>query len=89
MRKPFFAGHLFNSHEKHSKNRVPIGPSPFQIAVVDSVAGYRFNINRICHDILKTSPCNIQQYFATVKMFIIRRIFFFLIFAQNIDCGYT
>ena len=38
-----------------------------------------------------TCPCNIQQYFKAVKMFIFRWKFliFFLTFAQNIDCGYT
>ena len=41
--------------------------------------------------ITKTRLCNIQQYFSTVKMFIFRRFFrnIFLIFAQNIDFGYT
>ena len=46
---------------------------------------------RLQHYITKTRPCNIQQYFTAVKMFIFRRFFLniFLIFAQNIDCGYT
>ena len=41
--------------------------------------------------ITQTRPCNIQQYFTAVKMFIFRRFFknIFLVFAQNIDCGYT
>ena len=41
--------------------------------------------------ITKTRPCNIQQYLTAVKMFIFGWIFFniFLIFAQNIDSGYT
>ena len=36
--------------------------------------------------ITKTCPCNIQRFFSPVK----ENIFsIFLIFAQNIDCGYT
>ena len=36
--------------------------------------------------ITQTCPCNIQQFLKTVKMIIFD---IFLIFAQNIDCGYT
>ena len=38
-----------------------------------------------------TRPCNIQQYFTAVKNVNFQVKFFniFLIFAQNIDCGYT
>ena len=42
--------------------------------------------------ITKTCPCNIQRFFQVVKTdnFQKKKIdFFFLIFAQNIDCGYT
>ena len=41
--------------------------------------------------ITQTRPCNILQYFTAVKMIIFKRkiVIFFLIFAQNIDCGYT
>ena len=40
--------------------------------------------------ITKTCPCNIQR-FSSVKIenFIRKMLIFFLIFAQNIDCGYT
>ena len=38
--------------------------------------------------ITKTRPCNILQFFTAVKMTILVD-FFFHIFAQNIDCGYT
>ena len=41
--------------------------------------------------ITQTCPCNIPQYFTAVKMIIFQMKIFdiFLIFAQNIDCGYT
>ena len=43
--------------------------------------------------IAKTCPCNIQRFFTGVKMEkkIIdkKNIYIFLIFARNIDCGYT
>ena len=41
--------------------------------------------------ISKTCPCNIQRFLNLLKMKIFNRNFFifFLIFAQNIDCGYT
>ena len=40
--------------------------------------------------ITKTCPCNLQRFFTAVKMknFQIKRFDNFLIFAQNIDCGY-
>ena len=43
------------------------------------------------HNITKTCPCNIQRFFSAVKIenFIGKKINIFLIFAQNIDCGYT
>ena len=39
----------------------------------------------------QTCPCNIQQYFTAVKNVNFQMKFFniFLIFAHNIDCGYT
>ena len=41
--------------------------------------------------ITKTRPCNIQKKILVVKMkkFTGKKKIFFLIFAQNIDCGYT
>ena len=41
-------------------------------------------------DITKTRPCNILQYFTAVKKddFQMKNYDVFLIFAQNIDCGY-
>ena len=41
--------------------------------------------------ITQTCPCNIQQYFMAVKIVIfqMKKCDVFLIFAQNIDCGYT
>ena len=41
--------------------------------------------------ITQTRPCNIQQYFTAVKNvhFQMKFVNIFLIFAQNIDCGYT
>ena len=41
--------------------------------------------------ITKTCPCNIQGFFSPVKIenFMRKILIFFLIFAQNIDCGYT
>ena len=36
-----------------------------------------------------TSLCNILRYLTTVKMVIFRKNRYFLIFAKNIDCGYT
>ena len=39
---------------------------------------------------MKTCPCNMQQFLKEEKMIILDEIFYnFLIFAQNIDCGYT
>ena len=39
--------------------------------------------------ITKTRPCNIQRFFMPVKMTIFFFLcYYFLIFAQNIDCGY-
>ena len=39
----------------------------------------------------KTRPCNIQIFFSSLKKqnFIGNFFIFFLIFAPNIDCGYT
>ena len=39
---------------------------------------------------MKTCPCNIQRFFSVVKIeyFTRKILIFFLIFAQNIDCGY-
>ena len=41
--------------------------------------------------ITKTCPCNIQKFSEAVKIENFQEIIFdiFLIFAQNIDCGYT
>ena len=41
--------------------------------------------------ITKTRPCNIQRFFNVVKKenFQQKKFDIFLIFAQNIDCGYT
>ena len=40
--------------------------------------------------ITQTCQCNILQYFMAVKMVISdEKCDIFLIFAQNIDCGYT
>ena len=42
------------------------------------------------YTITKTCPCNIQRFFTAVKMKKIdKKKYNFLIFAQNIDCGYT
>ena len=49
----------------------------------------------MCVGITKTCPCNIQRFFSPVKIInFIREKYpekndIFLIFAQNIDCGYT
>ena len=39
----------------------------------------------------KTCPCNIQRFFSGVKIenFVGKFFDIFLVFAQNIDCGYT
>ena len=39
--------------------------------------------------ITKTRPCNILKFFLAVKMKHWKNFDIFLIFAQNIDCGYT
>ena len=41
--------------------------------------------------ITKTRPCNIQRFFSFVKIenFLGKKLILFLIFAQNICCGYT
>ena len=44
-----------------------------------------------CFRITKTCPCNKQKYFLALKIenFQLKNFDNFLIFAQNIDCGYT
>ena len=63
---------------------LPLRPLGYGIPLSSSVV-------YICTYITKTCPCNIQQFLKTVKMIIFSGTFliFFLIFAQNIDCGYT
>ena len=39
--------------------------------------------------ITKTCPCNIQRFFFKIENFQLKIFDIFLIFAQNIDCGYT
>ena len=41
----------------------------------------------IC-DILQTCLCNLLQFFTAAKMKISGDFFFFLSFAQNMNCGY-
>ena len=43
------------------------------------------------HFFTKTRPCNILQFFNVKKdnFQMKKNVIFFLIFAQNIDCGYT
>ena len=48
---------------------------------------FRFGIILKLNNITQTCPCNIQQYFTAVK--VVKKCYIFLIFAQNIDCGYT
>ena len=41
-------------------------------------------------NITRTCPCDMQHFLKAVKMIILEKNdSFFLIFAQNIDCGYT
>ena len=41
-------------------------------------------------DIMKTCPCNIQRFLALkIENLQLKNFDIFLIFAQNIDCGYT
>ena len=41
-------------------------------------------------NITKTCPCNIQRFFSFKnENFQLKKFDIFLIFAQNIDCGYT
>ena len=47
---------------------------------------YDINLHLNVIHITKTCPCNIQRFFTAVKM---KKKNNFLIFAQNIDCGYT
>ena len=44
-----------------------------------------------CIDITKTRPCNKQRFFLALKIenFQLKNVDIFLIFAQNIDCGYS
>ena len=42
-----------------------------------------------CEFITKTRPCNKLHYFTVVKKFQMKKCDIFLIFAQNIDFGYT
>ena len=43
-----------------------------------------------CHNyITQTCPCIMQRFLKTIKMiFLDEKFEYFLIFAQNIDCGY-
>ena len=40
-------------------------------------------------NITKTCPCNIQRFFKKIENFQLKNFDIFVIFAQNIDCGYT
>ena len=48
-------------------------------------------IAQMSDNITKTCPCNTQGFFSPVKIenFMRKKNNIFLIFAQNIDCGYT
>ena len=48
-------------------------------------------VHCICHNITQTRPCNKLQFFHSCENDNFQMKFFdsFLIFAQNIDCGYT
>ena len=47
------------------------------------------NIIKMKHHITKTCPCDIQIFPKLKKLKIFDNVDIFLIFAQNIDCGYT
>ena len=51
----------------------------------------RVSVTKHAKDITKTRPYDIQQFFTVVKKddFQMKHCDIFLIFAQNIDCGYT
>ena len=50
-----------------------------------------FSIFNVSNTYTKTRPRNMQPFFTAVKMIIFRLkiVIFFLVIAQNIDCGYT
>ena len=48
---------------------------------------FQYDHVKLC--ITKTRPCNIQLLFTPVKMPIFDFLYFFHIFAKNINCGYT
>ena len=52
---------------------------------------YNVPISEVTEQITQTCPCNILQYFTAVKngYFQMKKCEIFLIFAQNIDRGYT
>ena len=59
------------------------------VAMCDQVHNME-TIHGLCYllTITKTCPCNIQLFFTAVKMIFFFFFDNFLIFAQNIDCGY-
>ena len=50
-----------------------------------------YDETHVWQNITKTCPCNIQRFFLALKIekFLLKNSDIFLIFAQNIDCGYT
>ena len=56
-----------------------------QVGLNKKKSGISFTI------IMKTCPCNKQEIFLALKIeiFQLKNVDLFLIFAQNIDCGYT
>ena len=69
-----------NGRQMHIHELIPFG---------DAYQGIIFE-TRVTN-ITKTRPCKILQFFTAVKPIIFRRknCDVFLIFAQNINCGYT
>ena len=49
-----------------------------------------YSPDNLCLTITKTCPCNKQRFFLALKIenFQLKKFDIFLIFAQNIDCGY-
>ena len=44
---------------------------------------------KLCKQIRQTCLCNMQRFLMAVKMILLESKIFFLIFALNIDCGFT
>ena len=65
-------------------------PEPFVETKKETLYRYLL-LKLLSFIIMKTRPCNIQRFFSALKIekIHLKNCDIFLIFAKNIDCGYT